>query len=61
MIKTKLLMLGLMWSGGLLTASTFKAVDLGSDRDFYLGVFSGCTMGLGLSKVPTSNKSNGNT
>lgn len=51
-MKPVLLCLGVIWSGGLLTAQVFKAVDLGTNRDFFLGVFAGCTTGLGLSKKP---------
>ena len=48
-MKSVLLIVGILWSGGLLTAQVFKAVDLGTNRDFFLGVFGGCCTGLGLS------------
>ena len=53
-MKPILLCLGIIWSGGLLTAQVFKAVDLGTNRDFFLGVFTGCSAGLGLCKKPTT-------
>jgi hypothetical protein len=55
-MKPTLLYLGIIWSGGLLTAQVFKVVDLGTNRDFFLGVFAGCTTGLGIRK--TSNPNN---
>lgn len=59
-MKQGLLCLGIIWSGGLLTASVFKVVDLGTNRDFFLGVFGGCTTGLGLCKT-TNQNNNGST
>jgi hypothetical protein len=50
MTKTVLLILGILWSGGLLTAQVFKVLDLGANRDFFLGVFSSCSLSLGLTK-----------
>jgi hypothetical protein len=50
MTKAVLLILGILWSGGMLTAQVFKVLDLGTNRDFFLGVFGSCSMGLGLTK-----------
>jgi hypothetical protein len=50
MTKMVLLILGILWSGGMLTAQVFKVLDLGTNRDFFLGVFGSCSMGLGLTK-----------
>lgn len=51
MVKTTLLILGILWSGGLLTAQVFKVLDLGTNRDFFLGVFGASATALGL-KTP---------
>lgn len=48
--KFYLLVLGLVWSGGLITAETFKYVDLGPNKDFFKTVFAGTAAGLGLSR-----------
>jgi hypothetical protein len=50
MMKTVLLVVGILWSGGLLTAQVFKLVDLGTNRDFFLGVFGASATTLGLTK-----------
>jgi hypothetical protein len=49
-MKIYLLVLGLLWSGGLLTANALKIIDLHDNRDFFIGVFGGSAAGLGLSK-----------
>jgi hypothetical protein len=50
-LKLSLLVLGLVWSGGLITASALKIIDLAGNRDFFIGVFGGAATGLGLVKA----------
>lgn len=59
MVKTTLLILGILWSGGLLTAQVFKVLDLGTNRDFFLGVFGASATALGLK--PTDKKPSSDT
>jgi hypothetical protein len=56
-MKLYLFILGLLWSGGLLTAHALGVIQLKDSRDFFIGVFGGSAAGLGLSKKQESKKS----
>jgi hypothetical protein len=56
-LKLSLLVLGLVWSGGLITASALKLIDLAGNRDFFIGVFGGAATGLGLVKAKKDDSS----
>lgn len=48
--KIVLLMAGLFLSTGMITANALKLIDIQSERDFYIAMFGGSSIGLGLAK-----------
>ncbi len=55
-MKIYLLILGLLWSGSLLTTHALGSINLKDSRDFFIGVFGGAAAGLGLSKKQERTK-----
>lgn len=48
--KIVLLTAGLFLSTGMITANALKLIDIQSERDFYIAMFGGSSIGLGLAK-----------
>ena len=52
-MRKYLLILGLLWSGGLISADSLGIITL-KDKDFFSGVFGGAVTALSLN-VPTAS------